>query len=76
MLLASIFGILLIIIIDLSRYAFEPCFVLMERFLVGHLKIFNGVEFALEQARSTDYIYSRFNCSQHSTLKFMSHGNT
>jgi hypothetical protein len=48
MVLLSIFGILLTVTISLSRYAFEPCFVLMQRFLVGHLKFSEESEFVLE----------------------------
>jgi hypothetical protein len=48
MILLSIFGILLTVTISLSRYAFEPFFVEMQRFLVGRLKMSEKFEFVME----------------------------
>jgi hypothetical protein len=48
MTLLSIFGILLTVTISLSRYAFEPFFVEMQRFLVGCLKMSERFEFVME----------------------------
>jgi hypothetical protein len=48
MTLLSVFGILLMVTISLSRYAFEPFFVIMQRFLVGRLKFSERSEFVLE----------------------------